>query len=50
VIRALRRLAADLLYVIDTYAWVPIVLFLVLLVIAEAVDSPALNPQNFGVQ
>ena len=44
----LRRLAADLLYVIDNYAWVPIVLFLALLVMAEAIDNPVLNPQNFG--
>lgn len=46
--RRLCRLAADLLYVIDTYACLPIVLFLVLLVICEAIDNPVLNPQNFG--
>jgi hypothetical protein len=46
--RKLSRLAADLLYVIDTYAWVPMVLFLILLVICEAIDNPVLNPQNFG--
>lgn len=46
--KRLRQFAADLLYVIDTYAWVPMVLFLALLVICEAIDNPVLNPQNFG--
>jgi len=49
-VKRLTRLAADLLYVIDTYAWVPIVIFLALLVICEAIDNPVLNPQNFGAQ
>lgn len=46
----LRQLAADLLYVVDTYAWVPMILGLVLLASAELIDNPVLNPQNFGAQ
>lgn len=46
--KRLRQLAVDLVYVLDTYAWLPMALVLVLLALAELVDSPFLNPQNFG--
>jgi hypothetical protein len=45
--KRLRQLAADLVYVIDTYGWVPMALVLVLLTMGGAIDNPVLNPQTF---
>jgi hypothetical protein len=47
-VKRLRQLAANFVYLIDTYAWLPMALVLVLLAVAELIDSPVLNPQNFG--
>jgi hypothetical protein len=48
MMRRLRQLAADLVYMLDAYAWLPMAVVLVLLAVAELIDSPVLNPQNFG--
>jgi hypothetical protein len=47
-VKRLRQLAAGLVYLLDTYAWLPMAVVLVLLALAELIDSPVLNPQNFG--